>query len=101
MLSSLIASTATFKKCAPEKLAFIFLNAVDLCLTIFAASLGAQELNPIMRNMISSPYQIYAAKIAIPVFFAWLLPGKVLIPSIALLAFVVGWDIRQLLIYFF
>jgi hypothetical protein len=37
----------------------------------------------------------------LPLFLAWLLPGRLLWPSIVLLTFVVGWDIRELLLYFF
>jgi hypothetical protein len=100
MVSNLMASAITFKKCTLEKLTFIMLNLIDLGLTIFAVSQGANELNPLMRNMFNAPYQMYTAKLILPVFFAWLLPGKLLIPSIALLTFVVGWDIRQLVIFF-
>jgi hypothetical protein len=101
MLASLMASSITFKKCTVEKLAFIALNLIDLILTLFAVSHGAHELNPLMRNMLNAPFQLYVAKLVLPVFFAWLLPGKLLIPSIALLTFVVGWDIRELMIFFF
>jgi hypothetical protein len=94
MVAKLLASVMTFKKCTAEKLAFIILNLIDMGLTILAASIGAHELNPFMRSMVNAPYQMYTAKLVLPILFAWLLPGKILIPSIALLAFVVGWDIR-------
>jgi hypothetical protein len=99
-MTNLLASAVTFKKATPEKLAFIILNMIDLGLTLFATSFGAHELNPLMHQMLATPYMMYVVKLIIPLFLAWLLPGKILIPSIALLAVVVGWNIRELLIYF-
>jgi hypothetical protein len=99
MLVNILASALTFKKCTLEKLAFIVLNLIDMVLTIFAASNGAHELNPVIRYMVNSPYQIFLVKAVIPILLAWVLPGKILIPSIALLVFVVGWDTRELLLY--
>jgi hypothetical protein len=99
-VTNLLASAVTFKRATPEKLAFIVLNLVDLGLTLFAASIGAHELNPLMNKMLAAPYQMYMAKVVIPVLLAWLLPGKILIPSIALLTVVVGWNIRELLVFF-
>jgi hypothetical protein len=99
-MTNLLASAVTFKKATPEKLAFIILNLIDLGLTIFASSIGAHELNPLMNKMLAAPYQVYMVKLVIPVLLAWLLPGKILIPSIALLTVVLGWNIRELLVYF-
>ena len=99
-MNNFLASAVTFKKATPEKLTFIILNMIDMALTIFAASIGAHEINPLMNKMLSVPYQMYTAKLIIPVLLAWLLPGKILIPSIILLAVVVGWNIRELLIFF-
>jgi hypothetical protein len=96
MLANLLASAATFKKCTIEKMAFVSLNLIDLALTLFALSQGANELNPIIRSLTSSPFQLYTAKLILPLFMAWLLPGRLLLPSIAVLTFVVGWDIHQL-----
>ena len=101
MLASLMDSAITFKKSTTEKIAFISLNLIDLVLTLFAMNLGAQEINPIMRGMISSPAALYTTKLLMPMVLAWLLPGKLLIPSIAILVFIVGWDIRELLVFFF
>jgi hypothetical protein len=99
-MTNFLASAVTFKKATPEKLAFIILNLIDLGLTIFASSIGAHELNPLMNKMLAAPYQMYMVKLVIPVLLAWLLPGKILIPSIALLVVVAGWNIRELLVYF-
>jgi hypothetical protein len=100
VLAGLMASAITFKKCTIEKMTFIILNLLDLGLTIFALSQGAHELNPLMRSMMTSPAQMYIAKMILPLFLAWLLPGKLLLPSIALLLFVVGWDVHQLIIFY-
>jgi hypothetical protein len=100
-LSRFLDSAMTFRSCKIEKLTFILLNWFDLSLTMFAMTIGATELNPLMRHLISSPVLMYAAKIVIPMFFAWLLPGKVLLPSIGLLVLVVGWNIFELLKFFF
>lgn len=101
VLSDLIASALTFRVCKTEKLVFILLNWLDLSLTMFALTIGATELNPLVRYMFVSPVLIYAAKIVVPMFFAWLLPGKILLPSIGLLVLVACWNIKELLIYYF
>lgn len=101
MVANLMASAITFRKCSAEKLAFIFLNLLDLGLTLLAISQGAHELNPLMRSMFNNPYQLCTVKLVLPVFLAWMLPGKLLIPSIAVLTFILGWDIRELAILAF
>jgi hypothetical protein len=100
VIANLMASAVTFKKCTAEKLCFILLNFLDLGLTVFAVSSGLNELNPLMRHMLDVPYQLVLVKIGMPVLMAWLVPGKLLIPAAGLLAVIVGWDIRQLVIYF-
>ncbi len=101
MLANLMASAITFKKGTFEKLSFVILNILDLILTVFALSQGAHELNPLMRSVVNSPVQLYTVKLLLPLFLAWLLPGKLLWPSIALLTFVVGWNIRELVLLYF
>jgi hypothetical protein len=96
MLAGLMASAITFKKCTLEKIAFIALNAMDLGLTVFAVSQGAHELNPLVSGMLNSPSQLLLMKIVLPIVFAWLVPGKLLLPAIGVLSFVVGWNIREL-----
>jgi hypothetical protein len=100
MINNLMASALTFRVCTSEKIAFIVLNWIDLSLTIFAMTIGANELNPIMRNLFGNPVYLYAAKMLIPTILAWILPGKILWPSIGLLVFVVGWNIKELLLFF-
>jgi hypothetical protein len=101
VIANLMASAVTFKKCTAEKLSFILLNLIDLGLTVFAFSSGLSELNPLMRHMLDAPYQLIFVKMGIPVMLAWLLPGKLLIPAIALLALIIGWDIKELIIFSF
>jgi hypothetical protein len=100
MIAKLRAATLTFRVDTREKLAFIVLNWIDLALTLFAISIGANELNPLMRNMFNSPVYLYSAKLIIPIFLAFVIPGKVLLPSIGLLILVVGWNIKELALYF-
>jgi hypothetical protein len=100
MFSSFMASAMTFRKSTTEKIAFVSLNVIDMVLTLFAMNLGANELNPIMRGMISTPVALYTTKLLMPLVLAWLLPGKLLYPSIAALVFVVGWDVRELVVFF-
>ena len=92
-------STATFKKCTAEKVSFISLGILDLVLTLLAINLGLSELNPLVRYMVQVPALLLAVKLVIPVFIAWILPGKLLLPSIALLAFAVIWNIKELIIF--
>jgi hypothetical protein len=100
-LSRFLDSAMTFRTCRIEKLTFILLNWLDLSLTMFAMTIGATELNPLMRQFIGSPMLMYAVKIVIPMFFAWALPGKILIPSIGLLVLVVIWNLKELIVFFF
>ena len=83
------------------KVAYLGLQVLDLILTIVAIKLGAVELNPMMRAALSSPLQMTVLKGGLPLWFVWMLPGRLLIPAIALLLFVVGWDIRQLVLLAF
>jgi hypothetical protein len=94
--SSLLYSAITFRRCIPEKMGFVVLNCLDLLLTLFAINIGCQELNPVMRAALQYPGLLLVTKIALPAFVAWLVPGKWLLPAIALLAVVVGWDIKEI-----
>jgi hypothetical protein len=101
MKLNLMRSAATFKECTLEKISFIALNQLDLGLTLLAISSGLSELNPLMRNMFLSPYQLILFKVAIPLFLAWIVPGKLLIPAIIFLAIIVSWDIKELMVFYF
>lgn len=78
----------------------VLLHQIDLMLTVFAVSTGAYELNPLMRSLLSSPFQLAIAKVAIPVMIAWLLPGRFLIPAIALLSLIISWNLKELMLIF-
>jgi len=93
-------SAVTFKKCTVSKIAFILLNQFDLSLTVLAISLGLTELNPFVRFLVEIPALLILVKLVIPVLIAWIMPGKLLLPSIALLAIVVLWNIKELIIFF-
>lgn len=92
-------SSATFRRCTAEKVSFILLNQVDLTLTVLAIYLGFSELNPFMRYLIHIPVLLLVVKVAIPLLIAWLMPGRLLIPSIALLVLVAIWNTKEVLIY--
>lgn len=99
MIARLFLSGVGFKRGFTEKLLFILLNAADLALTIYAMSLHLSELNPVMRSLLGSPLDLVMVKVVVPVAIAWLAPGKLLIPAVALLALVVGWDIKELVLF--
>jgi len=94
-------SSATFKRCTLEKVSFILLSLFDLTLTILAINLGLSEINPLVRYLIQIPLLLLIIKLAIPVLIAWIMPGKLLLPSIALLALIVVWNIKELVIFLF
>jgi len=80
---------------------FIGLGALDLLLTLAAMNLGLSEINPVIKVALQIPVLLVAMKLFIPVFIAWLMPGKLLVPSIILLALVVGWNIKELCVFIF
>jgi len=99
MAASLWASAATFERSRAEKFAFVLLNQLDLILTVFAMSLGFTELNPLMRYFLTMPLLLLVIKCFIPVLIAWLTPGRLLLPAIALMGFVVVWNMKELMLF--
>ncbi len=97
MTAGLLKGAATFRFGLGEKLFFVLLNQIDLVLTVSAVGLGFSELNPFMKNLLSSPWQLLSFKLAIPLLIAWLVPPRLLLPAIVLLLFVVGWDAKELI----
>ena len=97
MIANLWVSAATFRTCVPEKVSFVLLNQLDLILTIAAINAGLYELNPLMRHLVAIPPLLITIKLVIPVLIAWLAPGKLLLPAIILLIFVISWNIKELL----
>ena len=98
-MDNLWGSTATFRQCAAEKISFVLLNQFDLVLTILAIYLGLAELNPLIRHLVNMPILLLMVKCAIPILIAWFIPGKLLLPSIALLSLVIIWNIKELFFY--
>lgn len=92
----LTASTATFSRDTNYKLAFIALGLVDLALTLYAINIGFVERNPIFAALQDDPLGLFFLKVVGPTFIAWLAPGKLLLPSIALLFGIVGWNVGEL-----
>ncbi|OGO20800.1 MAG: hypothetical protein A2Z15_02055 [Chloroflexi bacterium RBG_16_50_11] len=92
-------SSATFKRGTWEKASFIFLCALDLMLTLMALNLGLSEINPLVRYLVQIPALLLTVKLFIPVIIAWILPSKLLWPSIALLAAVVIWNLKEMVIF--
>ena len=92
-------SAVTFKKCTTEKVAFILLNLFDLTLTVVAVYLGLSEINPVIRFLFQIPALLLVVKLGIPILLAWLIPGRLLIPAIALLVLAVIWNIKELIVF--
>jgi fumarate reductase subunit C len=92
-------SSATFKRGTVEKASFVLLVLFDLTLTVVAMNLGFEEMNPFIRFLIQIPLLLLIVKLFIPLLIAWLMPGRLLLPSIALLVVVVIWNIKELVIF--
>jgi hypothetical protein len=95
-----IDSAVTFKRCTASKMSFILLNQLDLFLTVLAISLGLTELNPLVRFLVEIPVILIIVKLIIPVLIAWIMPGKLLWPAIAVLVVAVLWNIKELIVFF-
>jgi hypothetical protein len=92
-------SSATFRRCTVEKVTFVVLSEVDLVMTLIAMRLGFAELNPMMSFLLGIPALLVFVKLLLPVLLAWLMPGRLLWPSIALLAAVFIWNLKELISY--
>jgi hypothetical protein len=92
-------SAGTFRRCTAEKASFVALCVFDLALTVLAIYLGFAELNPFVRFLIGIPVLLLVVKLIVPLLIAWFMPGKLLLPSIALLALIAGWNIKELVVF--
>lgn len=99
MVTSWWDSSTTFKRCTAEKISFISLSLLDLTLTLVAMHLGLYEINPFIRFLVHVPLLMLLLKLVIPVLIAWLMPGKLLLPSIAALALIVIWNVTELVVF--
>lgn len=91
----------TSHKSLAIKVSYVLLHQIDLVLTVVAVSLGYSELNPLMRALLSAPIPLIVIKVFIPLVIAWLAPSKLLLPAIAFLALVAGWNIKEIILLLF
>ena len=101
MTANLWGSVATFRRGTTEKASFVLLNLFDLTLTVLAIHLGISELNPLIKYLVSIPVLLLVVKLAIPLLIAWLTPGKLLLPSMAVLTLAVFWNLKELVLFLF
>lgn len=101
MGSTLWESAATFSRGTAEKASFVLLQQLDIILTIYGMHLGFYEVNPLVRGLLDSPVYLLLVKCVAPIFIAWALPGKLLLPLIAILFIVVGWNLKEMLLWVF
>ncbi|OGO32394.1 MAG: hypothetical protein A2Z29_02280 [Chloroflexi bacterium RBG_16_56_11] len=99
MVTGWLESSATFKRGTIAKACFILLSELDLTLTVLAAYLGLWEINPFIRFLIQVPVLLLVIKLVVPFLIAWFMPGRLLVPSIGLLALVVIWNIKELVVF--
>ena len=90
------ASAATFSRGTPYKVAFILLGLLDLLLTLYALDAGFVERNPVFAALQDDPIGLFLLKVAGPIVIAWIVPAKLLLPSIAVLCAVIGWNVAEL-----
>ncbi|MCR4393201.1 MAG: DUF5658 family protein [Dehalococcoidales bacterium] len=98
-LAEVLDSAFTFRRCLLEKVAFVTLNLIDLLLTLHASNIGMIELNPLVASILHSPLLLILSKIIVPVFLAWLVPGKWLRPALILIVLVIIWNFKELVLF--
>ena len=95
-MRELTATAATFSRGTNYKVTFILLGLIDLVLTLYAINSGYSERNPVFASLQDNPVGLFFLKVAGPTAIAWLVPAKLLLPSIGLLCAVIGWNIGEL-----
>ena len=95
-MRQLTATAATFSRGTNFKMTYVVLGLVDLVLTLYALHVGYTERNPLFAALQDDPVGLFFLKVVGPVFIAWLVPAKLLLPSIALLCAVIGWNMGEL-----
>ncbi len=98
-MSELLATTATLKRGTTIKMFFVFLAFADFFLTLFALRLGFAEHNPLVESLVGNPAYFFMFKVMVSLFLAWLIPSRLLLPSLALLFLVVAWNLKEFLIF--
>ena len=96
MVKSMSRSGATFSIDSEYKLLFLALVYVDAVLSFIAIQTGFIEQNPIMVQVLASIPLLVLIKGIAPALMAWLVPGKFLMPSIALMGAVLAWNLKEI-----
>ena len=78
------------------KVLYVFLQTMDLGMTLMAAHLGYAELNPFVNSLLASPVHMVLIKILIPLGIVLLIPGRFLIPAVGLQLAIIGWNLKEL-----
>lgn len=97
-MTAIRQSAATFSHGTPLKIGYVVLIYLDLLLTMFALQHGFTEMNPFMIRLLRSPMELFLVKALATPFIAWLVPSLILVPSIAMMLAITGWNITGLLI---
>ncbi len=95
-MAALRSSVATFGHETRFKTGFLALMYFDVLLTLAATQAGYTEMNPIVIGMLASPWTLVLAKGVAPLVIAWLLPGRLLLPSIGFMLGVAMWNVKEL-----
>jgi hypothetical protein len=95
-MQELRATTATLSRGTGAKGLFVLLGLADLLLTLWALDHGFVELNPVFRGLQDNLAGLLLMKVAVPLGIAWAVPARLLLPSIALLLAVLGWNLGEL-----
>ena len=93
-------SIEEWKKGLHVKIIYVLLHQADILLTSYAIAAGFKEFNPLMRGLLGAPFELLIFKLIIPIIIAWLVPAKLLLPAMVLLALVVGSNLTQLSMLF-
>ena len=97
-MTALRYSAATFGHGTLWKVGFLALVYLDLLLTLYAVDHGFRELNPFVSSLLSRPVELLLIKGIAPIGIAWLVPARLLLPSVCFMFLVVGWNIGALLL---
>ena len=81
------------------KIGYVLLHQLDLGLTMLALTSGLHEINPLIRDLLAAPPQLVLIKLAIPIFTAWIVPSRFLMPAVVLLSLIIGWNVKELLLF--
>ena len=89
---------AEFRKGLSLRVAYMALQLIDCLMTVLAVNAGFEEMNPVMRGLLGSPVQLVTFKLIVPLAIAWLVPARLLLPALALLLVIIGFNVKELLL---